>query len=326
MEERHEREGTTDQGGGIFRRQAIDHHLGAQSETSLIELGDRWIHGSYWLLLALSAIAFVFMAVAQVREFAGGTGVIHSEGRVDVTVRLPGTVDMVSVRPGQRVTAGEQLVRLYAADQSAALDRIDSEIENQLVTLLRDPNDPAARTAIAALRAEREVARAQVGERVVRAPQTGIVSFLGVHPGQVVETGDLVASLTRANADFRLIGLLPGQYRPLLHPGMEMRVEIEGFPYAYQVVRIDTVGDQVVGPAALKRYLPQAIADALQAEGPMVLVQARMPGRSFEVGGRPLDLHDGMRIRAEVAVRSESILLSLIPGLRSLTRPDVAPE
>jgi hypothetical protein len=61
-----------------------------------------------------------------------------------------------------------------------------------------------------------------------------------------------------------------------------MRLEVSGYPYAYQQLVIDTVGDHLV-------------AD-----------------------GRTLDYYDGMHGRAEARVRAESILVTLFPALKAL--------
>jgi membrane fusion protein (multidrug efflux system) len=227
-------------------------------------------------------------------------------------------VESVLVRPGERVAEGTPLVRLYASMEAAELERIDSELEQHLVKFLRDPSDGAAQGALAGLRAQRDVAAAQIEERTIRAPRAGAVNHVAARAGQSLAPGDLALTLTGGNAEFRVLAVLPGQYRPLLRPGMPLRLEVAGFPYAYQTVTIDSIGDEVVGPAEVRRYLPQAIADAFEITGAMVFVEAPLPGRSFTVSGRSLDYYDGMLAQAEAIVRSESIIVRFVPGLRRL--------
>ena len=52
--------------------------------------------------------------------------------------------------------------------------------------------------------------------------------------------------------------------------------------------------------------------------GPVVFVYARLPSETFESGGRTYAYHDGILGTAEVQVRSEPILLTLVPGLKVL--------
>lgn len=109
---------------------------------------------------------------------------------------------------------------------------------------------------------------------------------------------------------------LPDSYRPLLEPGMPLRLELAGFPGAVQELTIDTVGPEVLGPAEVRRFL--APADAVTLTGPVVMVEARLPGDRFTVGERSYAFHDGMQATAEVPVRSEPILVTLVPGLRAI--------
>jgi membrane fusion protein (multidrug efflux system) len=115
-----------------------------------------------------------------------------------------------------------------------------------------------------------------------------------------------------------LLAFLPGHARPFLRPGMSLRVELDGFRYAYREVVIESVGDQVIGPVEVKRYLGPDLEDAVKVDGPLVLVKARMPSSSFESEGKVLGYFDGMSARAEARVRAEPIFLALFPGLKGL--------
>ena len=119
-----------------------------------------------------------------------------------------------------------------------------------------------------------------------------------------------------------MIALLPGEYRPQLKPGMELRMELQGYRYAYQHLTVADVGSEVVGPAEARRYLGDEIADAATLGGPVVLVTARLPSLTFEAEGRTRRYHDGMWGKAEVRVRSEPILVALIPALKALFEND----
>jgi membrane fusion protein, multidrug efflux system len=302
----------------FFRQEALVHHANPDHEAAILELDSGWLHWSYWLLLAVCVAAFAYAMVGRLNTYASGTAVIRSVDRIEVNAHAAGTVEDVLVRPGQRVHAGQPLVHLYSAAEAANLARIESELEQLLVRVLLDPSDEGARGQLAGLRAQREQAQASMEERISRAPRDAIVSHVGVRKGQSLQPGDLMFTLTRTDTGFRVLAVLPGQHRPLLRPGMRMRLELRGYPYAYQTVTLDSVSDHVVGPAEMRRYLPQSIADAFEATGPMVFVEASLEGYAFVVDDRVLEYHDGMFAQAEVVVRSESIPLRLIPGLRQL--------
>ena len=73
-----------------------------------------------------------------------------------------------------------------------------------------------------------------------------------------------------------MVAFLPGEDRPLLKRGMPLRLEVQGYRYAYQQLTVDSVGDEVVGPAEARRYLGDEIADAVQFTGPVVKVEAHL--------------------------------------------------
>ena len=102
---------------------------------------------------------------------------------------------------------------------------------------------------------------------------------------------------------------------------MPLRLELDGYRYQYRALTIDQVGEEVVGPAEVKRYLGPDIGDAVAVSGPVVLVQAHLPSATFTMDGRALRYHDGMSGRADARVRSERIVLALVPGLRALVQP-----
>ena len=100
---------------------------------------------------------------------------------------------------------------------------------------------------------------------------------------------------------------------------MPLRLELRGYPHSYQRLKVDAVSEEVFGPSEARRVLGPEIADALTVSGPVALVEASLPGPTFESQGRSYAYHDGIPGRAEIRVRSEPILLSLIPALRAVT-------
>jgi membrane fusion protein, multidrug efflux system len=160
-------------------------------------------------------------------------------------------------------------------------------------------------------------AEAGLEQRIVRAPEAGRVGDIHVRPGQVVAAGDVILSLLGPAQAVSVIVMMPGSYRPLLAPGMALRLELSGYRYAYVTTTIEGIGDQVIGPQAARRYLGPEIADTVSLTGPVVMVRARLPSRTFMTDQQVHDLYDGMLGRAEVRVRSESLLALLVPSLRA---------
>jgi len=235
-----------------------------------------------------------------------------------VTASQPGIVTAVEARPGDRVAAGQTLVRFQSARETAELQRIEREWDLQLIERLRDLSAPGPSQALIALQAERDLARARVEERVVRAPRAGLVSDVRSRLNQHVGSGDILLSLTGAASLPMLTAMLPGEHRPLLRARMPLILELRGYGHAPQRLAITAVAEEVVDPDEARRLLGPEVATAVTLNGPVVLVEARFPDVAFEAGGERYELHDGMWGTAEVRVRSEPLLAALVPGIRTL--------
>jgi membrane fusion protein (multidrug efflux system) len=309
---------------GIFREEALEHHAAAGAAVGdWLRLSPRWTSAAFWLLAGLVAAFLGFAAVGRIDERSTGAAVVRLSGRTEVTASQAGLVIAVEVKPGHRVSAGDVLVRFQNARETADLARVEREWELQLVERLRDLSAPSPAQALIGLRAERDLARSRLDERLVRAPRAGIVGDLRCRPDQHVAAGDIllslnVLSLTGADSRPALTVLLPGEHRPLLRPGMPLNLELRGYAHAPQRLFIAAVSDDVIGPEEAKRLLGPEVATAVPLNGSLVRVEAFFPRDTFEARGERYALHDGMWGTAEVPVRSESLLVALVPGLRAV--------
>jgi len=300
----------------IFREEALRHHEGSQEEGDLLRISPKWTRWTYWVLLALVVAAALYSVLGTIPEYASGPALVKVEGRSELTPTQPGIVSSVEVKPGQRVEAGQPLVSFLSQEETATLERIEREFELQLVRVLQNPSDEAARQALTSLRAEQELAEARQQARTLRAPHAGTIGTLRVREGQYVNPGESVVAVVGDQVGVTLVALLPGGYRPRLTPGKSLRVELNGFTHEYQTFTIESVGDQILGPSEVKRFLGADSADAVQLSGPMVLVRARIDSPTFQSKGKTFNYYDGMLARADARVRSERILVTLIPGLK----------
>jgi len=305
----------------LFRREALAASKSEQQgEGDPLRISPDWIRWTYRLLLGLVAVGVLYGTLGTVREYASGPAMIRIGGRTELRANAAGAVTSIEVKPGDRVAAQQLLIRFYGADEMAELDRINTEFEQQLINHLRNLADRGAEGALITLRGQRRLAQAHLEERSLRAPHAGVVTDLRVRPGQHLAPGQSLLAVVGEAKRPSAVVLLPGRYRPQLRPGMAMRMELEGYGYAYQHLTVDSVGDQIVGPDEAKRYLGEEVADAVHFEGPVVLVSARLPARTFRAGGRTFEYHGGMWGSAEVEVRSERILFTLLPSLKALFR------
>ena len=309
-----------------FRAEALQHYYeGAPDHGEVLRISPEWTRYAYPLLLLLFLSAIVFSIFGKVNEYAEGVGIVRLQGRVDVNAQVGGTVSRVLAQPGQAVEKGQLLVKLYDVQEEAELERIQREFELGLLDRLRRPADPVTARTLGTLRAQRQLALSRLEERSVRAPVAGIASDLRVQPGQLLAPGEIILSLHRQDENRRLLGILPGHYRPQVQVGMPLRFEPEGFRYAYQHLVVDAVSDEVFGPTEARRMLGPGIGDAVPISGPVLLIEARLPTGYFESQGTAYSYHEGSLGRLELKVRSERILVTLVPGLKALFADREAP-
>jgi membrane fusion protein (multidrug efflux system) len=303
---------------GIFRREAIDAQVSHRKQGDVIRISPSWIGWSYWMLVAVLVVGIVYLSVGTIDQYSAGQAVVRMTGRTEVTAKVAGPIAAVVVGPGQPVEAGQILARFYDAEETAAHDRARRTFEAQLRNRLLNPGDAATGQLVQSLREQVERTQAQLAQREVRAPHDGTISDLRVRPGQPLAPGEIILSLVSEETELHLVALLPGGDRPQLKPGQKLRLELVGYRYAYQDLTLDSVTSDVLSPTEARRLLGSHIADSMQIGGPVVLVRARLPGTTFEADGETYRYHDGMLGRAEVRVKSERILTTLIPGLKGL--------
>lgn len=301
----------------LFRKEALRHSSG-RSEGDILRLSSPITQRSYWLLVAAFVIALAYGVFGRIHEYATGPAIVWMTGRTQVTATNAGTVNEIFVRPGQYVEAGHVLAQFHAAVEAAEVARIQREFDLQLVKTLHDPSDQTARETLTTLRAQKDLAVARLEQLTIRAPEAGTIGDVRIHPGQRLSPGDIVVTLSGTNRSCTIMAMLPAHYRPQLEPGMKMSFEVTGYRFAYQEMTITSVSAEIIGPTEVKRHVGPEIGDTFVVTGPVVLVEAVPSSPTFEVGGQAFPYFHGMNGIAEARVRTERIVVTLIPGLRYL--------
>ncbi len=300
----------------LFRREAIEHQSARTARAEMVRIAPRSTAWAMRLLVVAMVVALFFLSVGRVNEYASGPALVRIDGRTSLSSSRPALVQSIEVRPGDRVEEGDVLLQLFSSEEAADLESATREFDDQLVKLMQRPNDATAREALVTLRTRRELARARLDQRSLRAPHRGTVGDVRVRPGQLVEPGVAVLELRGDQADTNVVALLPGRYRPLLKPGAKLRFELDGFHRRAHELVVKEVGDNIVGPTEAVRYLGREQADALQLQGPVVLVQASIPSGNFEADGERFEFAHGMQGKAETIVRNEPVAYAFLPGLK----------
>jgi membrane fusion protein (multidrug efflux system) len=301
----------------MYRAEALKHRADG-SAGDVLRLAPGWTRWVFWTLLAAVAGGLAYMLFGTLHEYAAGPAVVWTSTQKPVTATVAGTVSEIVIRPGQSVKKGDVLVKMVSVVEQADVDRLNHDYEFQLAKLLRDPADAQERALLSETMTQREVATARLDLLTIRAPEAGLVGDVRIRQGDLLESGHVALSLLTANGECVVRAMLPAQYKPQLRPGISMRFEMTGYRFAYQEMTVRSVSTQIVGPEEVRRFLGQEIGDTVPLAGPMVLVEATPRSTSFEVDGRSYELYHGMTGIGEVRVRTENILISLVPALRTL--------
>ncbi|EHA62525.1 HlyD family secretion protein [Synechococcus sp. WH 8016] len=107
---------------------AIEKRSKINDDSQAIRPSNLWLRATTWTLMGTAFIAVMFLGFAQTEEIIVVTGQLKPEGDVkDVQVPLGGVVDEILVKEGEKVEAGQVLIRL---DSEATVDFEKNIIES----------------------------------------------------------------------------------------------------------------------------------------------------------------------------------------------------
>jgi membrane fusion protein (multidrug efflux system) len=305
----------------MFRQEAVAHHVHGTEDGDILRYDHTWTRIAYVLLVVACLAAFAFLSLFSVNEWATGKCVVRIDGRRILTATAPATVESIEEKPGAYVEADAVLVQMHNVDEGNELARATKEFELQLVRILRDPNDLEAKANLTALRARRDQAKNEYDARTIKAPIAGFVTDIRARIGQRVNPGEVIASLTPKEAtQASVLAMIPADYRPMLEVGQTMRFELDGFRYEYADLKVEEVSAEGIGPAEVARFLGEEKAGTVPSTsepGAKVLVSAKLAKSTFTSEGEPFEYFDGLTGNAEIRVRRETLLVTLVPALRA---------
>jgi RND family efflux transporter MFP subunit len=181
---------------------------------------------SSWRQEVVHAVRTMQVDRGPVTAYVRAAGTVRSRRDVPIVSPVPGQVLSVSGREGEPVAAASVLVRLRSDDAQAqasgteaAVRQVQAEIAQQeevlqrLQRLVQSGVEPANSVAdaqahlkvdqarLARVRADAQAAQARLSQYVILAPIGGVVSNLDVVPGQYIQAGRTLLSISAAGAD-----------------------------------------------------------------------------------------------------------------------------
>lgn len=198
----------------------------------------------------------VTAAAASPRTFSERIEVLGAaKARQSITVTAPASqlVTRINFQSGQHVAKGQVLAELNAAEQDAAIIQARSQMDlakrnwDRWKSLSDRGLAPTATTDQAKAQYDQAVAtvaasRARAGDRIIRAPFSGVVGLTDAAPGMLLQAGAQIATLDDLSA-IRLDFPIPERLVSLLRVGLPIKATADAFPgetFDGRVAQIDT--------------------------------------------------------------------------------------
>jgi HlyD family secretion protein len=270
------------------------------------------------------------------------TGQIRSDAVVRLRAEVAGTVGKVLVRPGQRVTQGQELIRLDAypfdltvRDAQASADEaeqrfLESYVPESLVT--GRGLTPEQRKALmnkaglvgARLRLER--AKYEQDRAVVRSPVTGTVDAIDISVGEKLSAGQQLLTVVDTR-NLRIEAQVLEHDLPLVRVGGEAMITSAGAPGRILRGRIDALLPLVDSTTRAGRAIVRVQGDGTLRPGmyaDVSLEAARLSGRRL-VPARAVIERDG-RPLVFVVKGGRAQWTYIVPGRSNGTDTEVLPD
>jgi|GEM_PF-6047135 len=298
----------------LFRSEALAEQRRSESPSSILNVSERW---GAWIVGGMAALLLAFagfLIFGTATEYAEGSAVVHSRGRIPVVANEAGTVAAIQLAPGTPVAPGDVIGTLYDHAELAEVQRLEHEYEDALVRLLRDPESPTAGAGLAGLRASSEQARAALEERQLIVPVSGVLTDVRVRAGALVSPGQTVATVGSAGPGFEIVAAVPGNFRPLLDSGLPVVAELEQFPSSRFHLQAREISPEVISVGEARALMGELLLTAAE-DTALALVYADLPEVLVSSTGSEYPLYDGMRGSVRIPVREERFIVTLWPAL-----------
>lgn len=227
--------------------------------------------------------------VAQVRQTPWvmpieALGTLKANEQVELTSSATGKVEDISFTDGQFVKKGEVLLRLESGEERAELmaaKALEVETKRQYLRSkeLRKQDATSQSVLDADMRAYETakaqvgVARARVEDRIIRAPFSGRVGLRQVSPGNYIQSGALIATLTDSTP-MRLDFSVPELKINQLEEQLEVTATTRSYPdktFTGSISAIESFVNPVTRAVGVRAILPNK--EHLLVAGMLMTVQ-----------------------------------------------------
>ena len=200
----------------------------------------------------------VVVAPVEMRELVTtieALGTSQANESVTITAKLTDTISHVRFDDGELVEAGDILVELTNAEQTALLAEAEANVEDtrlqwqRLEDLLQQRSVPVsqvdeAKARLAAARARYDSMLARLADRLIRAPFSGLLGFRQVSEGTLVTPVTPITTLDDI-ATIKLDFTVPETLLASVRPGLIVTASAAAYPDREFKGEVKTIGSRV---------------------------------------------------------------------------------
>ena len=273
--------------------------LGAVVVGLILVIGGIKGYGTYKMIKGFQAQGVPKFTVsttkAQFQDWLpqmSAVGSLRAERGADLSAEVDGTVESIQFRSGDYVKAGQELVRLRAADDIAHLESLKAAAALAEITFKRDTAQFEAEAISQAVldtdAANLRSARAQVAEqqalvnkKMVRAPFAGQMGIRAVDVGQYLAAGTKIVTLQQLDPIF-VDFALPQQSLSQIRVGQKTSVVSDAFPdktFAGEISALDPQVDTDTRNVRIRALLKNPERKLLPGMFANVRVEVGAPAR-----------------------------------------------
>jgi membrane fusion protein (multidrug efflux system) len=217
-------------------------------------------------------------------------GTTKARESVTLTAKITETVRKVNFADGQHVDAGDVLVELTSGQQVAALAEAQATYKDAERLMTRNDDlvrqgtvskqvADTARATHDSAQARVALLRAQLADRVVSAPFSGVLGLRQVSVGALVTPGTVITTLDDIDT-IKLDFSLPERYLAALGPGLELTARSVAFPgreFSGKVLSVDSRVDPMTRSVVVRAEMSNA--DHALRPGMLMTVHVLRPER-----------------------------------------------
>ena len=217
-------------------------------------------------------------------------GTTKARESITLTAKITETVRKVNFSDGQRVDAGDVLVEMTSGQQVAALAEAQATFKDAERLMKRNDDlvrqgtvskqvADTARATHDSSQARVALLRAQLADRVVTAPFSGVLGLRQVSVGALVTPGTIITTLDDIDT-IKLDFALAERNLARLQPGLELTASSVAYPgrqFSGRITSIDSRVDPVTRAILVRAELPNP-DHALRA-GMLMTVNVMQAGR-----------------------------------------------